>query len=75
MTSVRLTTERRPGAMLLTTIGGWVIYELVLWLSDRRRTLRWRAQGAISRWEHDLARRRTRQADPRRAPAPAKQDQ
>jgi hypothetical protein len=74
MTSVRSTTERLPGAMLITTIGGLVVYELVLWCSDRRRTLRWRAQGAIARWEHDLGRRRPRRTDARRGGAPAKQD-
>ena len=73
MTSVRSTTGRLPGAMLITTIGGLVAYELVLWLSDRRRTLSWRAQGAISRWEHDLGRRRPRQTDARRGGASAKQ--
>jgi hypothetical protein len=28
-----------------------VLYGAYLWVSDRRRRLRWRAEGAIDKWE------------------------
>jgi hypothetical protein len=47
-------------AVVFTEIGGLALLELLWWVSYRRRHLRWRAQGAFSRWENDVIRRRPR---------------
>jgi hypothetical protein len=47
-------------AVALTGIGGLVLVELVLRLAYRRQQLRWRASGAVARWENDFMRRRSR---------------
>ena len=50
------TPKRLQRAVVVTEIGGLVLFELLLWLSSRRRHLRWRAQGAFERWENDVRR-------------------
>jgi hypothetical protein len=67
--------ERRPThtnggvrqAIRLTEVGSLVVLEAVLWLRYRRQRLRWRAQGALARWEHDLTSGQARQAGINRA--------
>jgi hypothetical protein len=67
--------ERRPTdtggglrqAIRLTEAGSLVVLEAVLWLRYRRQRLRWRAQGALARWEHDLVSGQAGQAGIKRA--------
>jgi hypothetical protein len=47
-------------AVALTGIGGLVLVELVFRLAYRRQQLRWRASGAVARWENDFMRGRSR---------------
>ena len=51
------TLKGLPRAVMFTEFGGLALLELLLWLSYRRRHLRWRAQGAFARWENDVVRR------------------
>jgi hypothetical protein len=54
------TAERLWRAIKLAEIGGIALLNVFVWFSYRRRRVRWRAQGAVARWEHDFARRRAR---------------
>ena len=56
------TPTRLERAVVFTEIGGLVLLELLWWVSSRRRQLRWRAQGALARWEDGLPRRPRRSA-------------
>ena len=38
-------------AIPLVEMAALVLYGAYLWVSDRRRRLRWRAEGAIDTWE------------------------
>jgi hypothetical protein len=46
---VSATSLRR--ALPLIEMAALVLYGAYLWVSDRRRRLRWRAEGAIDKWE------------------------
>lgn len=57
-------------AIRLAEIASLVVFQAVLWLAYRRQRLRWRTQGAVARWEHELAHRRARQPGNRQTKRP-----
>lgn len=50
------TRHRLARAMPLIKLAALVVIEAIWWAAYARRRLGWRAQNALTRWEHDVTR-------------------